>query len=84
MAILNKVANTQDALFLKNVLVFVPKLTVKKQMAVLESACAGNYYEAFDIVPSALLDKLRQGKVLIRNWYALPWESERRAKSGTA
>lgn len=29
----------------------------------LEPAGAGNYYEAFDIVPSALMDKLRQGKV---------------------
>ncbi len=37
----------------------------------LEPAAAGNYYEEFNIVPSALLDKLRQGKVLVRNWHAL-------------
>ncbi|QGU32978.1 BPTD_3080 family restriction endonuclease [Thermochromatium tepidum] len=74
--ILNKVANPQDARFSKNVLVVAPGLTVKKRLAVLEPAGAGNYYEAFDIVPSALLDKLRQGKVLIRNWHALAWESE--------
>jgi type III restriction enzyme len=78
--ILNKVANPQDARFSKNVLVIAPGLTVKKRLAVLEPAGADNYYEAFDIVPSALLDKLRQGKVLIRNWHALAWESEAQIK----
>jgi type III restriction enzyme len=40
----------------------------------------GNYYEEFNIVPSALLDKLRQGKVLVRNWHALAWDSEEQIK----
>ena len=74
--ILNKVANPQDARFSKNVLVIAPGLTVKSRLAVLEPAGAGNYFEAFDIVPSSLLDKLRQGRVLVRNWHALAWESE--------
>lgn len=74
--VLNKVASPQDARFSKNVLVVAPGLTVKSRLAVLEPAARGNYYEAFNIVPSALLDKLRQGKVLIRNWHALAWESE--------
>jgi type III restriction enzyme len=78
--ILNKVANSQDARFSKNVLVVAPGLTVKKRLAVLEPAGAGNYYEAFDIVPSTLLDKLRQGRVLVRNWHALAWESEEQIK----
>ena len=78
--ILNKVANPQDARFSRNVLVIAPGLTVKSRLAVLEPAGAGNYYEAFNIVPSALLDKLRQGKVLIRNWHALAWETEEQAK----
>jgi type III restriction enzyme len=78
--ILNKVANPQDARFSKNVLVIAPGLTVKKRLAVLEPAAQGNYYEAFNIVPSALLDKLRQGKVLVRNWHALAWESEEQLK----
>ena len=78
--ILNKVANPQDARFSKNVLVVAPGLTVKSRLAVLEPAGAGNYYEAFNIVPSALLDKLRQGKVLVRNWHALAWESEEQIK----
>ncbi|MEZ0328699.1 MAG: BPTD_3080 family restriction endonuclease [Dissulfuribacterales bacterium] len=78
--ILNKVANPQDARFSKNVLVVAPGLTVKSRLAVLETAGAGNYYEAFNIVPSALLDKLRQGKVFVRNWHALAWESEEQIK----
>ncbi len=78
--ILNKVANPQDARFSKNVLVVAPGLTVKSRLAVLKPASAGNYYEAFNIVPSALLDKLRQGRVLIRNWHALAWDSEEQIK----
>lgn len=78
--VLNKVTSPQDARFSKNVLVIAPGLTVKKRLAVLEPAGPGNYYEAFNIVPSALLDGLRQGKVLIRNWHALGWDSEEQIK----
>jgi type III restriction enzyme len=78
--ILNKVANGQDARFSRNVLVIAPGLTVKSRLAVLEPAATGNYYEAFNIVPSALLDGLRQGKVLVRNWHALAWETEEQIK----
>jgi type III restriction enzyme len=78
--VLNKVSNPQDTRFSKNVLVIAPGLTVKKRLEVLLPAAEGNYYEAFDIVPSALLDKLRQGKVLVRNWHALAWESEEQLK----
>jgi type III restriction enzyme len=78
--ILNKVTYPQDARFSKNVLVIAPGLTVKKRLAVLELAAIGNYYEAFHIVPSALLDKLRQGRVLVRNWHALSWETEEQVK----
>jgi len=74
--ILNKVTNPQDARFSKNVLVIAPGLTIKKRLEVLYPRTPSNYYEAFDIVPPALLDKLRQGHVLVRNWHALAWESE--------
>ena len=42
----------------------------------MEPSDAENYYDAFRIVPGGLSDKLRQGKVIIRNWHALNWESE--------
>lgn len=78
--ILNKVTAPQDARFSKHVLVIAPGLTVKSRLAVLEPAGIDNYYQAFNIVPSALLDKLRQGKVLVRNWHALAWDSEEQIK----
>jgi type III restriction enzyme len=78
--VLNKVASAQDARFSKNVLVIAPGLTVKSRLAVLEPAGTDNYFEAFNIVPSALLDGLRQGKVLIRNWHALAWDSAEQIK----
>jgi len=78
--ILNKVAYPQDARFSKNVLVIAPGLTVKSRLAVLVPPAAGNYYEAFNVVPSALLDKLRQGRVLVRNWHVLAWDSEEQIK----
>ena len=78
--VLNKMAAPQDARFSKNVLVIAPGLTVKSRLSVLELAARGNYYEAFNIVPSAMLDKLRQGRVMIRNWHALAWESDEQLK----
>jgi len=74
--ILNKVANPHDKRFSKNVFVVAPGLTVKKRLAVLEPSAEGNYYDRFDMVPSALRDKLRQGRVLVRNWHGLNWETE--------
>lgn len=78
--ILNKAANPQDSRFSKHVLVVAPGLTVKSRLAVVEATAAGNYYEAFHIVPPDMLDKLRQGKVLVRNWHALAWDTEERVK----
>lgn len=78
--ILNKVTYSQDARFSKHVLVIAPGLTVKKRLSVLELSAEGNYYEAFRIVPAELMDKLRQGKVLVRNWHTLSWESAEQVK----
>ena len=74
--VLNKVANPRDTRFAKHVLVIAPGLTVRNRLAVLEPSHADNYFEAFRVVPSALLDKLRQGKLVIRNWHALNWETD--------
>ena len=76
--VLNSVAQPGDRRFSRNVLVIAPGLTVKSRLAVLEPARPGNYYDVFDVVPSALRDKLRQGRVLVRNWHALNWETDER------
>ncbi|MCL6613238.1 MAG: DEAD/DEAH box helicase family protein [Firmicutes bacterium] len=78
--ILNKVTDPRDVRFSKYVLVVAPGLTVKERLQVLIPSAKGNYYEAFGIVPSALLDKLRQGKVRVINWHALSWETEEQLK----
>ncbi len=76
--ILNKVSYPQDKRFAKNVLVVAPGLTVKSRLAVLGPSEPENYYDEFRIVPSDLLDKLRQGRVIIHNWHALNWETGER------
>ncbi len=79
--ILNKTSYPQDTRFSKNVLVIAPGLTVRSRLAVLKPSHAENYYEAFRIVPSHMLDKLRQGRVIVRNWHALNWETEEKIAS---
>ena len=74
--VLNKVAHPRDRRFSRNVLVVAPGLTVKSRLAVLEPSHPENYYEAFHVVPSAMLDRLRRGRVIVRNWHALNWEGE--------
>lgn len=74
--ILNKVANGKDARFSKNVLIVAPGLTVRNRLSVLSPTDTKNYYEEFNIVPSGLMDSLRQGKIKIVNWHALAWQTE--------
>ncbi|HEX3036680.1 MAG TPA: DEAD/DEAH box helicase family protein [Thermodesulfobacteriota bacterium] len=74
--IINKVTYPQDPRFSKYVFVVAPGLTVKSRLEVLKPEGKENYYDEFNVVPVGLVDKLRQGKVLIRNWHALNWETD--------
>lgn len=74
--VLNKVTYPQDSRFSKYVFVVAPGLTVKNRLQVLIPDSEGNYYDEFNIVPLGLKDKLRQGKIRVRNWHILHWESE--------
>lgn len=76
--VLNKITYPQDARFSKYIFVVAPGLTVKSRLQVLMPSDLENYYDEFNIVPIGLKEKLRQGKVLIRNWHALQWENEER------
>ena len=73
--ILNKVASPRDLRFSKHILVIAPGLTVRSRLAVLDPVSPANYFEAFRIVPTSMLDRLRQGRVVVRNWHALNWEN---------
>ena len=74
--VLNKIANGKDTRFSKNVLIVAPGLTVRNRLSVLNPTGLDNYYEEFNIVPSGLMDSLRQGKILIKNWHGLAWQTE--------
>ena len=74
--ILNKVTDGQDARFSKNIFVVAPGLTVRNRLQVLIPDSPGNYYDEFNIVPAGLIEKMRQGRILVHNWHVLNWESE--------
>jgi type III restriction enzyme len=73
---LNKATYPQDKRFSRYVFVVAPGLTVKSRLQVLAPSGPGNFYDEFNIVPSGLIDRLRLGSVIIRNWHALQWETE--------
>lgn len=71
----NRATYPRDARFSRYIFIVAPNLTVRERLAVLMPSAAHNYYDEFHIVPLALREQLRQGKILIRNWHALNWES---------
>ncbi|MEI7817505.1 MAG: DEAD/DEAH box helicase family protein, partial [Desulfuromonadales bacterium] len=74
--VLNKVANPKDARFSKNVLIVAPGLTVRNRLCVLNPFDPNNYYEEFNVLPSGLMESLRQAKVKITNWHTLAWDTD--------
>jgi len=74
--VLNKVTYPQDTRYSKNIFVVAPGLTVKSRLQVLIPSNPDNYYTQFNVIPAGLFEKLRQGKIIIRNWHILNWESE--------
>jgi type III restriction enzyme len=69
--ILNKATYPQDRRFSKYIFIVAPGLTVRSRLEVLKPDALGNYYELFNIIPPGLHDKLRQGRVVVRNWHTL-------------
>lgn len=78
--VLNKVTYPQDDRYSKNIFIIAPGLTVKNRLQVLIPAGPENYYDEFDIVPGGLREQLRQGKVLVRNWHVLNWETDEKIR----
>ena len=68
-AFCNRAATPGNPRFPRRVLVVCPNLTIKERLNVLHPGAAGNYYQRFDIVPSALRPELAKGKVLVTNWH---------------
>jgi len=65
-----------DTRFPAGVLVVCPNLTIRERLQVLRPEDAGNYYEAFDLVPGGLVPELRKGRVLVVNWHQFAPEGE--------
>lgn len=78
--IINKVTYPKETKFSKNFLVIAPGLTVKSRLQVLYPSNEKNYFQEFDIVPSDMFDKLRQGTIKVINWHVLAWETEEQIK----
>lgn len=79
--VLNRATYPTDGRFSQNIFIVAPNLTVRERLAVLIPGSGGNYYDEFEIVPLSLKEKLRQAKVLIRNWHALNWDTEEKIKA---
>jgi type III restriction enzyme len=74
--VLNAVSNEKRYQYSKNIFVVAPGLTVKKRLEVLYPSNPANIYEEFSMIPVGMMDKLRQGKVLVHNWHVLNWETD--------
>lgn len=75
-AFCNRGINPADARFPGRALVVCPNLTIKERLQVLSPGDPGNYYDQFDLVPSALRPELAKGKVLVTNWHFFSPASE--------
>jgi len=67
---LNKLANPKDSRFTDSFLVVTPGITIRDRLRVLLPSDPTNYYRGLDVVPSDLMDKLGQAKILITNFHA--------------
>lgn len=75
-AFCNRARVPGDDRFPNAVLICCPNLTVKERLQVLRpDSPSGNYYDEFDMAPSALRPLLNQGRVLVTNWHAFAPES---------
>ena len=66
-AFCNRGRTPGDARFPAAALIACPNLTIKERLQVLRPDQEGNYYTAFDLVPSQLMPEVHKGKVLVTN-----------------
>lgn len=75
-AFCNRGRQPGDARYPKRALIVCPNLTIKERLSVLRPGDPGNYFDQFDIVPSALRPELAKGRVLVSNWHLFNPEAE--------
>ena len=67
---LNKLEDRQDARFSDAFLIVTPGITIRDRLRVLLPTDPENYYRQRDILPSDLLERLAQARILITNYHA--------------
>jgi type III restriction enzyme len=67
---LNKIANPQDTRFSDTFLVVTPGITIRDRLRVLLPNDPSNYYKQRDVLPSHMLERLAQTKIIITNFHA--------------
>jgi type III restriction enzyme len=67
---LNKLDDRHDARFTDAFLVVTPGITIRDRLRVLLPTDPDNYYRQRDILPSDLLERLAQARILITNYHA--------------
>jgi type III restriction enzyme len=80
-SVLNKVQHRQDRRFSDAVLIVSPNLTIKERLQVLLPGRSDNYYTRFDLVPTALLPLLGQGRFVITNWHLFQLQDDSNTRS---
>ena len=75
-AFCNRGTKPGDPGYPRRVLVVCPNLTIKERLRVLRPGDKNDYYDGFDLVPSALRPELAKGKVLVTNWHRLGPEKD--------
>jgi type III restriction enzyme len=69
-SILNKVNDRSDGRFSDVVLVVVPNVTIRDRCHELDPELGeASLYRTRDLVPGHLMERLRQGKVIVTNWH---------------
>lgn len=69
-SILNKVNDRSDSRFSDVVLVVVPNVTIRNRCGELDPELGeASLYRTRDLVPGHLMERMRQGKVIITNWH---------------
>jgi len=75
-SILNKVNDRSDGRFSDVVLVVVPNVTIRDRCRELDPDLGeASLYRTRDLVPGHLMERLRQGKVLVTNWHVFEPQS---------
>ena len=75
-SILNKVNDRADARFSDVVLVVVPNVTIRDRCHELDPELGeASLYRTRDLVPGHLMERLRQGKLIVSNWHVFEPQS---------